>query len=776
MIGENILHYKILEKLGEGGMGVVYKAEDTKLKREVAIKFLPHCISSNEEERKRFEIEAQAAASLNHPNICTIHSIEEADENVFIVMEYIEGEELKDKIKSGPLPIDEAINIAIQIAEGLEAAHKKGIVHRDIKSGNIMITNDAKVKIMDFGLAKVGKGAQVTKIGSTVGTIAYMSPEQARGEEIDHRTDIWSFGVVIYEMITGYLPFKGDYEQAVIYSILNEEPPTLESLPIELTTILKNTLRKNPNERYENVNQMLDDLYKINGNNAYQKRETLKSNGKNKRQKLSIRWKFALGAILIAVIIIIGFWWLNQPTDQSHSSSIAVLPFKNLNGDPSQEYFSDGMTETIISDLANISGLTVISRTSVMAYKTSEKNTREIGQELNVTHILEGSIMTSGDKVRIFAQLINVNTDSHLWAQTYDREMKDIFAIQTDVATHIASVLQAKLSPEERQRIEKRSTENTEAYQLYLKGRYYWNKRSKEGVNKSIEYFQQAIDKDSTYALAYAGLGDSYLMLGVYGRRRPNESFPLAKVFIERALQFDNKLAEAYASLGDINIHFDWDVNAAEVNLRKAIELNPQYAHGYHWYSEVFVLRGEFERAFQESQRALELDPYSLIINGLLGVNYQRGGEFQKAIDQLQKTIEFDSTFAFARYDLGIVYVALKQFDRAVYNLRIAYALAPSDTRILSGLGFAEGLVGNKEEARRIEKALRDRAEREYIPPYDLAVVTLGLGKKDQALEYLERARHERGPWMPFLSLNPLFSTLSNHPRFQVLLKEMELR
>ena len=385
-----------------------------------------------------------------------------------------------------------------------------------------------------------------------------------------------------------------------------------------------------------------------------------------------------------------------------------MLPFKNLSDSKEDEYFSDGITEDIIARLSKIRNLKVISRTSMMRYKTSDKSIPEICQELKVATALEGSVRRSGSRLRIVSQLIDAQSDEHLWAESYDRKMEDIFEIQ--------------------------------------KGRYFWNKRSEEGVNKSIEYFQQAIEKDSTYALAYAGLGDSYLMLGVYGRQRPGESFPLAKTYVNRALRLDSGLAEAYATLGDINIHFDWDLDAAEANLRRAIELNPQYASGFHWYSEVFVLRGEFERAYQESRRALELDPYSLIINTQLGQHYRRTGEFQKAIDQLRKTIEFDSTFAYGHYDLGIVYVALKQLDRAVYNLRKANALAPSDTRILAGLAFAEGFARNKDEAQRIEKALLERAAREYVPPHDLAIVSLSLGKTERALEYLDQAYDDHAP------------------------------
>ncbi len=771
MIGKTISHYKIIEKLGEGGMGVVYKAEDTKLKREVAIKFLPDYISSNEEERKRFEIEAQAAASLNHPNITTIHSIEEADENVFIVMEYIDGKELKDIVgayRDMPLPINDVLNYAIQIAEGLEAAHKKGIVHRDIKSQNIMITEDGKVKIMDFGLAKIRGGTQVTKLGSTVGTIAYMSPEQAKGDEVDHRTDIWSFGVVLYEMLAGKQPFKGDYDQAIIYSILNEQPELEGNVSERWKYIIGKALSKNKGDRYQSAGELLEDLKQKNTKFETGQEQVIS------KSLLSKNWKLITAGFVVTMLIVLSLFFFNSSSDSIKiKKSIAVLPFTNLSTDPDQEYFADGIAEEIINLLAQIPNLKVSSRTSSFRFKGKEIAIQTIGNELGVGTVLEGSVRKSGNRLRITAQLINVSDGFNLWSNSYERELTDVFEIQDDLSESIVKALQLKLSGNQINSFNTRNVANIEAYNLYLKGRYYWNKRSEEGVNKSMKYFQQTIDIDSTYAQAYAGLGDSYLMLGVYGRRKPEESISIAKSFIEKALKLNNKLAEAYATLGDINIHYDWNLDAAENNLKKAIELNPQYANGYHWYSEVLVLRGEFERAYQQSQHALELDPYSLIINTQLGEHYQRGGEFQKAIDQLQKTLEFDSTFAYAYYDLGIIYIALNQFNDALNYFRKAYSLAPEDTRILSGLAYSEGLTGSKEKAEYLGKVLLKRAASKYVPSYDLAVVSLGLGQKEEALEYLKKAYEERGPWMLFLKLNPLFNSLSDDLRFQELFRRI---
>ena len=527
---------------------------------------------------------------------------------------------------------------------------------------------------------------------------------------------------------------------------------------------------------FKNVNKPLEIFALTNEGLFVPQRKTMQG----KLQKKNVH-KRILIIVAVLIILFVSAFILYQkffPGKETVSSekSIAVLPFTDMSKNKDQEYLSDGLTEDIITQLAKINSFKVISRTSVMQYKKNSKSIKEIGKELGAEVVLEGSVQQSGDQVRITAQLINTLTDEHLWAESYDRSMKDVFSIQTDIAKKIANALKAKLTTTEQQRIEKKYTENTEAYQLYLKGRYYWNKRSEESVKKGIEFFKQAIELDSSYALAFAGLGDSYLMLGVHSMLKPEESFPLAKSYAEKALRIDNSLSESYATLIDINIHYYWDLDAAENNFHKAVDFNPFYANSYHWYSEVLVLRKQFENALKESQAALEIDPYSLIINTQYGKHLSYAGKLTMAIDQLQKTLEYDSTFALAHWQLGLIYIQMKQYNKAVTSLRKAFDIAPENMGFLSTLGYAEAFAGNKAEAKRIEKVILNNSKIKYVSPQDLAVISLGVGNEQLALQYLEQAYIQRCPWLPFLNLNPLFRSLQGKPKFQTLLHKLDFK
>ncbi|MCZ6638350.1 MAG: protein kinase [Candidatus Dadabacteria bacterium] len=775
MLGKTILHYKILEKLGEGGMGVVYKAYDTKLERTIAIKFLPQHISANSEERERFKIEAKAAAALNHPNIATIHAIEETDDEMFIVMEFIDGKELKEKISLGKVDIEESIRIATQIAEGLDAAHNKEVVHRDIKSSNIMITNDGKVKIMDFGLAKIKGGSEVTKIGSTIGTVAYMSPEQAKGEVVDVKTDIWSLGVVLFEMLTGELPFTGDYDQSIIYSILNDKPHALEQMrddvPDKLAYIINKCLKKDSSERYVQSEEILQDLNIITVNVVS---NTIR---KKSNTKFSTRWKFALGGVLLVIMILIAYWWLFQSEQQNRPSSIAVLPFNNLNADASLDYFSDGMTETIISDLANISGLAVISRTSVMAYKNSGKNTREIGQDLNVTHILEGSVLTSEDKVRIFAQLIDVETDAHLWAQTYDREMKDIFSIQSDVAKKIAEILEVALGKDAQARIEEQPTSDLEAYRLYLQGQYYINMASFADIDTAISLFNRAILRDPNFAVAYAVLARTYILNNVDRDLSP-EWEEKAYIAFQQALSLNPNLAEAYVARGmwywTPSNNFEHE-NAIR-DFEKAIELKPGLSSAYELLMLVQLHVGLLDKAMETGWKGVELEPTSMWARHFVGQVYFFQGNYVEALNMFKSV--GDQLVPFFRIALeALTLYYLGRIEEATEMIEQGLLEYPTESQLNSSYAIILASLGRTDEARqRMDIAIEnERALRHVHHLYhNLAGASALMGLNEEAVKWLKMAAKNGLPCYPLFNQDSNLKSLEGNPDFEAFMLELK--
>ncbi len=737
MIGKTISHYKILEKLGEGGMGVVYKAQDTKLNRHVALKFLPHHLTDNETERARFLQEARAASALNHPNITTIHDILENKGQNFIVMELIEGPNLKE-LSATKLELSKIIEIAIQLCQGLQAAHQKQIVHRDIKSDNIKIAPENRVKIMDFGLAKLKSATPLTKAGTTVGTIAYMSPEQASGKEVDQRTDLWSFGVVLYEMITGQLPYRGEYEQAVIYSILNEEPEPVTSLrsavPVELEQIVDKAMAKDVNQRYGNADEFLRDLRQIQEN-------------------------------------------LKVTSGAASSKSIAVLPLDNISPDKENEYFSDGLTEEIIMNLSKIKDLKVISRTSAMHYKGTKKPLKQIAKELQVQYVLEGSVRKQGSDLRITAQLIDAVQDAHLWAEKYTGTMEDVFEIQEKVAQQIVRALKIQLTPHENQVLKKSPTTDTEAYQLYLRGRFHWNKRTEEGFKRGIEYFNQAIEKDPNYALAYAGLADAYILLGVYCYVPPQESMPKAKAAAQKALQFDPFLAEAHASLAHLKMLYDWDWAGAEKQFQRAIELNPGYAPAHLWYSLTLSSMGKLEEALTEIKRAQELDPLSLIINSDVGLVHYLAGRYDQAIEIYHQTLEIDQNFYVAHIALSLAYVQKGQSEEAIREAERAFSLSGYSTLVLAVLGYVYAATGRKQDAAEVLIKLQKVSRERYVSAFSIAHIYAGLGEKDQALTWLQKSYQERQLFLVHspVKVDPAFLFLRSEPKYIELLRKVGL-
>ncbi len=667
MIGNTILHYKILEKIGEGGMGIVYLAEDTKLKRKVAIKFLPRQITADDDDRRRFEIEAQAAASLNHLNITTIYAIEEEKDDVFIVMEYIDGIELKERIKSGEIQIDEAINIAIQIAEGLEAAHKKGIVHRDIKSGNIMITQEGKVKIMDFGLAKIGTGQQVTKLGSTIGTIAYMSPEQAQGETLDQRTDLWSFGIILYEMLTGTQPFKGAYDQAVIYSILNENPE-FANIPGSLINILKKAIAKNPAERYQNAGLMLDDLKAL--TNDSQSKSFFKTVSFVKTSKKSnLKWIVTTAVIIIIAAVTI-FYLLSTKNvstvnTQHNRKMIVVMPFENL-GPQDEKYFADGITDEITSKLASIGNIGVISQSSAEKLSKSNKSTQEIGKELGVDYILNGTIRwaKSGkneNRVRITPQLTRVSDNTITWSDSYDRVLNDIFAVQNDIAQKVVDQLGGSFSNGQINK-EVPPTNNLDAYDFYLRGLAYENRGvfSKSDIQNSIALFNKALKLDPKFAAAYAHLSKNKTSLYWFyfdrSEKNLNEAYTLAK----KAEQLDPNLAEVHLAFGYYYYWGKLNYEKAIDEFSKALKFKPNFAEAFAATGYVYRRMGNFNLAIQNLIKGSSLDPLSTEYSRNLGETYGLVRNYEKSVEQYQRVIDLIPDMSLPKAELAQIYVLWK--------------------------------------------------------------------------------------------------------------------
>ena len=737
MINETILHYKILEKLGEGGMGIVYKGEDIKLRREVAIKFLPHNISINKEDRKRFEIEAQAAAGLNHPNIATIHSIDEVDDEIFIVMEYIDGIELKEKIRLGSIPVNISIDIANQILEGLQDAHEKGIIHRDIKSSNIMIKKDGKVKIMDFGLAKIKGGIEITKILTTMGTVAYMSPEQSRGEEVDHRTDIWSFGVVLYEMLTGQLPFKGDYEQAVIYAIVNEKHISASSLlpdiPDALSRVIDRCLQKDPAERFNNAGLIIDEL-KLLGQ---------ESKATNVLMKTDI--------------------------------SIAVLPFKDISPEQDNKYFSDGLTEEIIAKLSKIKKVKIISQTSALNYVRTGKSMKQIASELGVQYVVEGSVRKSGSDLRITTQLIDANQDAYLWADNFNGTINEIFNIQEDVGARIVKALKMNLTPVEKQNLNRRATQNTEAYQNYLKGRFFWAKRTNEGLETAIRYFEKAIEIDGKYGLAWVGVADSYYLMPEYGPVSRKELYPKAIAAIHKALEFDNMLSEAHASLASWKMLNDWDWKNALREFKLAIKLNPNYATAHHWYSEWLSFNGQFKESIIEISKAAELDPLSGAILKDKGMILYYSRDYDSAIEFAMKSFELYPNLVSSYRLLSLAYHGKGMYDEAIIENKRWNDLTGNNIDSLAALAFFYASAGKRAEALKLIEDLNLNKELSGNTFRGIALVFTALGEKDLAFTWLEKAYQNKAESLCLTKIDPKLDPIRDDPRFKSLLSRIGL-
>ena len=739
LIGQSLHHYEVTEWLGGGGMGLVYKARDTRLHRMVALKFLPPQWSRESTAKPRFVYEARAASALDHANICTIFEINEtASGQLFIAMAYYDGETLKHKIARGPMAVDDVIEIALQIGQGLMQAHERGIVHRDIKPDNVIVTSEGVVKIVDFGLAKLSERDDIIRTGATLGTVAYMSPEQAQGDEVDHRTDLWSLGVLLHEMLTGERPFKGPYEAAIIYGIINEDPVPLEkvrpNLPPLFGHIVHNLLRKDPKQRYPNMAAFVNDLLLLRDGSAA----------------------------------------LRTPkAPKPRSTSIAVLPFTNMSADPENAYFCEGLAEELINALTQLSGLHVAARTSSFAFQDHHEDIQSIGKKLKVATVLEGSVRKAGKRLRITAQLIDTSDGYHLWSDRYDRVLDDVFAIQDEITLAIVEKLKPKLLQDEKGILGKRATHNLDAYNLYLKGRYHWNRRNKTALQRAVQYFQQALSIDPEYAHAYVGLADCYTMKGFYGYLPPRETFPKAETAAKAALARDPDLAEAYIPLGAVHAlyHHDWE--AAEAALLHALSLNPNLANAHHLYAGwILSPTGRMTDAVNEERVAQKIEPFSLVINAVMAYVFFWARRPEQALEEARKTLDMDADFWLGLTALGLAHEQLEAFDEAIEAFERAIASAQRVPLLLGMLGHALAGSGRTAEARALLEELQTM---EPTPAFDLAMVHLGLGEHEQALDHLERAYDERSTWLVYLNVDPRFAPLYAEPRFQALRRKMRL-
>ncbi|MCK4412779.1 MAG: protein kinase [Candidatus Eisenbacteria sp.] len=737
--GTIITHYRVIERIGSGGMGEVYLAEDTTLARRVALKFLLPAYATDDHLKARFTREARATAALNHPNVVTIHEVSEYQGRPFLAMEYVGDRSLRDLIRDGECTLEMTIDFASRIADALRAAHNTSIVHRDVKPANVLLTPSGQPKLVDFGLAAIRGTEALTRIGTTLGTVGYMSPEQARGGEVDHRTDIWALGVVLYEMLTGRLPFTAEHDQAVIYAILNERPPPASDLrpdvPASLHHLVDRMLQKEPSRRPPDTEAVMAELEVV-------------------RQQVTPR--------------------SSQLTTAEKPPSIAVLPFVDMSPQKDQEHFCDGMTEELINGLTRLRGFRVASRTSAFQFKGKDCDIGEIGARLRVDTVLEGSVRKAGNRLRITAQLVNIADGYHLWSQKYDREMEDIFAIQDEIALTIVERLQVKLLEGEESGLTGRATEDLEAYSLYLKGRFFWNRRTPESLERALDCFQQAIERDPQYAHPYAGLADCHIILMAFGPRAGRQVLSRARVAAEKALELDETLSEAHTSLAFVR-EWDWDWAGAEAEYRRAIELNPGYPTAHQWYGWYLSVIRRHEEGIAEGRQALELDPISPIVGTALGGMYTLARRFDEAIALLRKVLEMEPGFPAALHALARTYLEMERYPEAMAQLHKSLALFPEDALLKAYTGCVYAGLGETEQAREILDELKSDWGTKHFNGAGMARLCMALGKGDEALEWFARAIEEKDYGVMDERLSAAFDGLRSDPRFRDLLRLMHL-
>ncbi len=780
--GTSISHYRIVKALGRGGMGVVYEAEDLKLRRRVALKLLPNFLARDSQALRRFEQEAQAASALNHPNICAVYEVDEDQGQHFIAIELLKGETLKERIGRGPLDVREILAIGIQICDALEAAHSAGIIHRDIKPSNIVLTCQGSAKLLDFGVAKrVGPeliqqaetvsrllppnlDPTVTAPGAVIGTVAYMSPEQSAGDDVDARSDLFSMGAVLYVMATGQSPFPGKDLANVLQAIQHRQPTPIgqlrPKLPSRLVGIVNKALQKERSLRYQSAADMRVDLRAF--------RDRLAVIAKCRKMLPLI----ALAALLFAAAVAgslrlqpVRGWILGKEYAPSAIKSIAVLPLENLSGDSAQDYFADGMTDALITNLSKFGALRVISRTSSMPYKGAQKSLPEIAQELDVDAVVEGTVARAGNRVRINAQLVDAHRDQHLWARQYDAELKDVLQLQSDLASAIAMEVAGKLAPNELSRLKAKSRQvNPQAYEAFLKGEYFLDKWTTEGFGKAKVYFEHSIDLDPTYAEAYAGLGEYYGVLAFLGVESPRESWLKSEDLLSKAVEVDNSSSKAHSMLGMLKLQFRCDRALAEKELNLALELNPGDIRALDYHSYYLLEIGRTDEAIAEKRRVLQHDPLRVITNAELGLYLYLAGRNDEAIAQLEKALELDPNYAAAHARLGMAYARKQHYEQAVTEMQKALSLDNTPIRVAK-VGEVYAQWGKRKKAFEAIRRLKEMSTQQYVAPSLSALIYARLGEKAAAIAWLEKAKPDDDPKIS----DPGFESLRSEPKFKML-------
>jgi len=792
--------YEIRSPLGTGGMGEVYRARDERLKRDVAIKVLPQSLAADPDALARFEREAMAVAALSHPNILAIHDFGTHAGTAYAVMELLEGETLGAKLAAAPMAQRQAVDFALQVARGLSAAHEKGIVHRDLKPENLFVTKDGHLKILDFGLAvrrpldAAGRESTaasdqskarneltaaptveraLTEPGTVMGTMGYMSPEQVRGLPVDHRSDIFSFGAILYEMLSGRKAFSRDTASDTMAAIMRDDPPELtqsgRDISPALDHVVKHCLEKDRDNRFQSARDIAFALGEASSGSAA---APARLSAQSPRSNASRPLLWAAGVVAL-VTLAAAVLWLRPRAGAI--DSLAVLPFVNAGGDPNSEYLSDGITESLINSVSQIPGIKVVSRASAFHYKGKDVDARTVGRELGVRAVLTGRIVERGDALSIRAELVDARDDTHVWGEEYNRRLSDILAVQEEIARDISGKLRQRLTGEEKKQLTRRYTENAEAYGLYLRGRYHWNKRTAGDIQKGIGYFQQAIEKDPTYALAYAGLAESYAILYNYTGLPSSETFPKAKAAAVKALELDDTLPQAHATLALTHEKFDWDFSAAEKEFRRAIELDPSYPTAHHWYGLFLSEIGRHEEAIAQSERAYELDPLSPIISNARAAVSYNARQYDRAIDAARKTIELDKNLNISWVSLGLSLEQKEMYPESIAALEEAVRLSERWIQAVAALAHADAVSNRRVEAMPLVEELKRRSERGQDALVNIALVYAGLGQNDEAMAWLDEAYRGRSAWLLQLSLkvDPRWDPLRSDARFQDLLRRI---